>query len=185
MDPRAEQALINMMNNQTKRDTFRLQMEVMRFWSEELAKPRHANPKRLTRYGFKTYSQSDEDGIIQEIFRRIEVKHRTFIEFGVETGIECNTAKLLVEGWRGLWIESNPRYCGEIRRNLDAFLKNGRLKLTESMVTAENVNALFAKAGFAAEIDLLSIDIDFREPRTMMILSLARPPLRRDDHFHC
>jgi hypothetical protein len=26
---------------------------------------------------------------------------------------------------------------------------------------------------------------DRREPRTMTILSLARPPLRRDDHFHC
>jgi NhaP-type Na+/H+ or K+/H+ antiporter len=25
----------------------------------------------------------------------------------------------------------------------------------------------------------------YREPRTMTILSLARPPLRRDDHFHC
>jgi len=28
-------------------------------------------------------------------------------------------------------------------------------------------------------------DFHFREPRTMTILSLARPPLRRDDHFHC
>ena len=27
--------------------------------------------------------------------------------------------------------------------------------------------------------------IGFREPRTMIILSLARPPLRRDDHFRC
>jgi len=26
---------------------------------------------------------------------------------------------------------------------------------------------------------------DIREPRTMTILSLARSPLRRDDHFHC
>jgi hypothetical protein len=106
MDPRAEQALIKMMSNQTARDSFRLQMEVMRFLSEELAKPRHANPKRLTRYGFKTYSQSDEDGIIQEIFRRIEVKHRTFIEFGVETGIECNTV------WAGYTGCGNARTGG-------------------------------------------------------------------------
>jgi hypothetical protein len=189
MDPRAEQRLIQMMDFQLSRDNFTLQMEVMRFWSEEIAKPRHADPKRLARYGFKTYCQNDEDGIIQEIFRRIEVKHRTFIEFGVETGIECNTAKLLIEGWRGLWIEGNPQHGGQIRKNLDAFRKDGRLKLTEGMVTAENVNALFGKAGFSGEIDLLSIDIDFNDywvwkaievvtPRAVVIEynAIIRPP---------
>jgi len=48
-----------------------LQIDVMRLWAEELAKPRHADPKRLLRYGFKVYSQNEEDGIIQEIFKRV------------------------------------------------------------------------------------------------------------------
>src|ERR1043166_8618278 len=82
-----------------------VQMNLQRFWAEILAQPRYADPKRLLRHGFKVYSQHDEDGIIQEIFRRIGTDKRTFVEFGVETGIECNSVKLLVEGWRGLWIE--------------------------------------------------------------------------------
>ena len=84
------------------------QIELARLWADELAKPRHADPKRLLRYGFKVYSQADEDGIIQEIFRRIGTTNRTFVEFGVEAGVECNTAKLLLDGWNGLWIEAAP-----------------------------------------------------------------------------
>jgi len=58
------------------------------------AQQRH--PKRLLRYGFKVYSQSDEDGIIQEIFNRIGTSNRVFIE----AGVECNSVKLLIEGGR-------------------------------------------------------------------------------------
>src|ERR1043166_5025439 len=70
---------------------YAMQLKVQRAWDEEMAKPRHADPKRLLRYGFKLYAQNDEDGIIQEIFRRIGTTNRTFIELGVGTGVECNT----------------------------------------------------------------------------------------------
>src|SRR5262245_10338826 len=73
----------------------RLQMEFAKFWSDEMEKPRYANRKRLLKYGFKMYSQNDEDGILQEMFRRVGTANRTFIEFGVQNGFECNTAKLL------------------------------------------------------------------------------------------
>jgi hypothetical protein len=140
-----------------------VQMNLQRFWAETLAQPRYADPKRLLRYGFKVYSQHDEDGVIQEIFRRIGTSGRTFVEIGVETGVECNTAKLLIEGWRGAWIEANPQACKAISANFADFLKDGRLTLQQSLVTAENINALVGGAGFTGEIDLLSIDIDFND----------------------
>src|SRR5262245_27350375 len=139
------------------------QMEVLRAWSDEIAKPRNADPKRLIRYGFKVYSQNEEDGIIEEIFRRIGVAGRTFVEFGVETGVECNSAKLLVEGWRGLWIEANPESARAIRENFAPFIQDGTLVLIESRVTAENIDALLRQGGMAGEIDLLSIDIDYND----------------------
>src|SRR5437868_2912005 len=99
----------------------RIKIEVAKYWSDEMAKPRNADPRRLLRYGFKTYSQNDEDGIIQEIFRRIGAGNRSFVEFGVQNGLECNTVKLLVEGWRGLWIEANARSVAEIRGHFRSF----------------------------------------------------------------
>ena len=38
---------------------------------DELTQKRLENPLSLERYGYKVYSQNDEDGIISEIFRRI------------------------------------------------------------------------------------------------------------------
>src|SRR5215211_2856268 len=94
---------------------YAMQLQVLRAWDEEIAKPRHADPRRLLRYGFKLYSQNDEDGIIQEIFRRIGLTNRTFVEFGVEAGVECNSAKLLLEDWRGLWIEADHAHAKNVR----------------------------------------------------------------------
>jgi hypothetical protein len=171
-------------------DHYRAQMEVLRAWDEEIAKPRHADPKRLLRYGFKVYSQNDEDGIIQEIFRRIGTAGGTFVEFGVEAGTECNTAKLLVEGWRGLWIEANSGSAGKVRHGFAPFLDQGRLTLVESLVTAENINDLLRQGGMGGEIDFLGIDIDYNDywvwkaiaavaPRVVAIEYNAtlRPPL--------
>jgi hypothetical protein len=167
-----------------------VQMNLQRFWAETLAQPRYADPKRLLRYGFKVYSQHDEDGIIQEIFRRIGTGPQTFVEFGVETGVECNTVKLLIEGWRGLWIEANAQSAKAIGSTFAEFLKDRRLTLLQSLVTAENIDTLIGNAGLKGEIDLLSIDIDFNDywvwkaietvsPRVVVIEYNAglRPPM--------
>ena len=52
--------------------------------------PRYQAPDKLNRYEFQAFSQFGEDGIIQEIFRRIGTTNRYFVEFGVETGVETN-----------------------------------------------------------------------------------------------
>jgi hypothetical protein len=145
--------------NTPRWDLFR-QLDLQRYWDDELAKPRNTDPKRLLRYGFKVYSQCDEDGIIQEIFRRVGTTNRCFVEFGVEAGIECNTVKLLVEGWRGLWIDGDRQHAARIRTSFGPLLADGRLTLVESFIVAENIDSLLEKGGVSGEIDLLSIDID-------------------------
>ncbi|HXW24710.1 MAG TPA: hypothetical protein VEK73_08185, partial [Xanthobacteraceae bacterium] len=182
--------ILALLEREAVRARYLAQMEVQREWHEEIAKPRYAEPKRLVRHGYKVYSQNDEDGIIAEIFRRIGTTGRSFVEFGVETGVECNTAKLLVEGWRGLWIEANGQSAQAIRQNLAPFIAERRLVLEERRVTAENINALIGEGGFAGEIDLLAIDIDYNDywvwkaidviaPRVVVIEYNAtlRPPM--------
>lgn len=154
---------------------YALQIQVLRAWDDEMAKPRHADPKRLLRYGFKLYSQNDEDGIIQEVFRRIGTTARTFVEFGVETGAECNTAKLLIEGWRGLWIEAKADNADAIRRRFAPFLQDGRLTLTQDLVTAENIDTLITAGGLAGEIDLVGIDIDYNDYWVWKAITAVRP----------
>ena len=74
--------------------------------------------RRLERHGFRTFSQNDEDGILEEIFGRIGITHRTFVEFGVQDGLQSNTRLLLYQGWRGLWIEADGKAHRKMRRDL-------------------------------------------------------------------
>ena len=189
-DPDALRNLIAVAQQTYDQTVLLRRMEADRHRLQDLATPRYADPKRLIRHGFKVYSQADEDGIIQEIFNRIGVTGRTFIEFGVEAGVECNTVKLLTEGWSGLWIEGSERHAAEIRRTFEPRLAAGQLKLEGAIVSAENINALIAQAQIAGEVDLLSIDIDYNDywvwkaietvtPRVVVIEYNAtlRPPM--------
>ena len=133
------------------------------FLSVELERERHRDPRRLARYGRKVYSQNDEDGIIAEIFARIGVEHRSFIEFGTETGIECNTTWLLMQGWQGLWIESDADACQSIASTYDDFVVRGSLTVLNKRATAENINAHIIGAFRCSGCDLLSIDVDYND----------------------
>jgi hypothetical protein len=134
-------------------------IERERYVRELLSSPLYESAKRLERYGAKVYSQNDEDGIIQEIFNRIETGSRTFVEFGVEDGLENNTLKLLLDGWRGLWIEGSEGCVRQIAHKFRDVIASGRLQVKEAFITRDNINALIAPH-FQGEIDLLSIDID-------------------------
>src|SRR5713226_4127650 len=70
-----------------------------------LAAEKAADPRVLAPYGYPAYSQSDDDGIIQEIYRRIGFTNRQFIDFGCADGIENNTTYLVLTGWSGLWMD--------------------------------------------------------------------------------
>jgi hypothetical protein len=145
------------------------------------ADARYAAPRRLEPHGYKVWSQSDEDGILAEIFRRIGVvrpgQPGSFVEFGVDDGRECNTLKLLVEGWRGLWMEADSAKCDRIRSSFAAPLADGRLELLQTRVTAENIDGLIAGSRIAAagELDLLSIDIDGNDYHVLKAIRGVRP----------
>jgi hypothetical protein len=158
-------------------------------WQGLLGSPAYADPLRLERYGFRTYSQNDEDGVIQEIFRRIGVQNSTFVEFGVEDGRESNAALLLYKGWRGLWIECDQRQYRKIRGHFAAQLQTGQLQVRNAFVDRDNISELIAAANLG-ELDLLSIDVDGNDywiwqalairPRVVVIEfnGKFRPPLK-------
>ena len=75
------------------------------------SKKEHVNP--LNSFGKKCFSQSDEDGITIEIFKRLKnLNSGFFLELGVGDGTENNTLILLSLGWKvlGRWIRPSIRY---------------------------------------------------------------------------
>lgn len=120
--------------------------------------PRYAEPKRLLRHSFQVCSQNGEDGIIQEIFRRIGTTNKVFFESGVGDGAENNTAFLLSLGWTGFWVDANPRFTEKLK---GAGLASGRaLRHRVEKLTRDNIVGLLQDMEVPRELDLFSLDID-------------------------
>ena len=119
-------------------------------------------PESLALYGHKVYSQTDEDGIIEEIFNRIPNDKR-FLEIGIQTGIECNSLYLLLKGWKGTWVEGSNDYCKIIEKKLNGISFKNKLSVVSSFVGKENIIDIFNQADNffgSKELDFFSLDID-------------------------
>ena len=114
-------------------------------YEQAFSTPRFQEPGRLLQHGFKVYSQHDEDGMIEEIFRRIGVTDRYFVEFGAGDGLENCTLYCLLKGWNGLWIDGSAICYEGILRNMAPFLQDRRLSVKYSFITAENIESLFSE----------------------------------------
>jgi hypothetical protein len=136
---------------------------------------RYADPLHLAHFEAQTFSQNGEDGIISEILRRIGVTSRYFVEIGAGHGIEANTAYLLRKGWKGVWVEGDPRAVHSINSQFGAELRSGQLRLVHSFVTRENASELLRSAQVPDEFDVLSIDVDRNTSHIWRALSDFQP----------
>ncbi|MCZ8360523.1 MAG: hypothetical protein O9350_22485 [Microcystis sp. LE19-388.1G] len=108
---------------------------------------------------FKVFSQNGEDGIIQFLVRKLEIKEKIFIEFGVENYLESNTRFLLRNNnWSGLILDGSADNINYIKN--DSIYWRHNLTAIQAFITKDNINNLIAKNGITGEIGLLSIDID-------------------------
>ena len=99
----------------------------------------------------------------------------TFIEFGVQDGLECNSLALLVDGWRGLWLEGSDDFVRSISGRFGSYLASGQLQVTQAIVTRDNVNELFQHSEIIGDVGLLSIDIDSNDIWVWKAVTVVRP----------
>jgi len=112
----------------------------------------------LRNFERRIFSQNGEDGIVEEIFRRIGTTNRSFVEFGVESGVQCNCARLAVEeGWQGLFLEADPEFFSQLQ---ERYADRPAVRCARALVSSANIEGLLAECQVPSELDLLSIDID-------------------------
>lgn len=156
MDDEAKRAVTGVLQAIQRNSGYLARQEI-----ESLLAGYRTDPKRLEPFGRKIYSQNDEDGIIEEIFRRLGIEGGRFCEIGVENGLECNSLYLLHKGWRGVWVDGDQRREAFIKAKFESLIARGRLALAINIMTAENINQLLEHPSLGVpEFDFLSIDID-------------------------
>jgi predicted O-methyltransferase YrrM len=129
---------------------------VAQLMAEIAATPRFQDQKRLLAAGYKVFSQNQEDGMIAEVFARIGTTSKRFVEFGIEDGLECNSAFLLTQGWSGAWIEGSEASAARARSAFAAY----KVEVVNRYITVENADQTISELAGGQELDLLSIDID-------------------------
>jgi len=107
----------------------------------------------LCEFEKKIYSQNGEDGITVKLLEMLydgDRCNKYYVEFGVESGFECNTRILRdLYGWNGLQMDGTYQNLARNHR--------------KEFITKENIVSLFQKYYVPQRINLLSVDIDFND----------------------
>ncbi len=119
--------------------------------------------KRLKNFAYNIESQWGDDGVIEEIFKRIGEGNKTCVDFGAYDGPHLsNTWNLWNnKGWNALLIEGNSGRVKSLREYTEG---NSKIKIVNAFVTISGENKIDniveKNLGSNAKIDLMSIDID-------------------------
>jgi hypothetical protein len=120
----------------------------------------------LNRYQSDIYSQNGEDGVIKEIFRRLdysEVK-KWCVEFGAWDGKHLSNTFALVENqnFNAIYIESDGTRFKDL---LATSAQNSRIipickKISRLAGDEDSLDSILAKTSIPSDFAILSIDID-------------------------
>lgn len=109
------------------------------------------------------FSQNGEDGVIDYIFKKMEITEGVCCEFGAWDGIHLSNARnLILHGWTAIMIEGEK---GRLEQLKEAYKGNNKVIGISEFVDDEknNLRNLFTRyeAGqYVDKLDFLSIDID-------------------------
>lgn len=122
-------------------------------------------PENPACFGYKVYSQNEEDGIIQHCLEKISTivpLDKTCIEFACGDGYENNTHLLLLNGYRAAWLDGDVQNISTIQKELGG-KDFDNLKMYQDLITQENLgevlDRVIADLG-SNSIDLFSLDLD-------------------------
>jgi hypothetical protein len=118
-------------------------------------------PENPALYGYKCYSQFDEDGIIAYITDTLKIKNGSFVEFGAGNGLENNTHLLLLKGWSGLWVDGSPENAKFICNNIS--IDTSKLAFDSTFINRDNICNVIErglKQIGREDFDMYNMDLD-------------------------
>ena len=112
---------------------------------------------------FRSFSQNGEDGVLVYLFSRIGMESRRCVEIGCGSGIECNTANLILNhGFLGLMVDAREKRI-ELGRRFYAKCRDSSARppqLVHAWASRANIETILRERNCEGSIDLLSIDLD-------------------------
>ena len=128
----------------------------------------------LKDYEFKVFSQWGEDGILQYLTSAIDIREKTFIEFGVADFFESNCRFLLMkDNWSGFVLDGSAANISRLKESY--FYWKYELVAVDAFITRDNINDLLKRSGFGEDLGILSIDLDGNDYHVLEAVEGFRP----------
>ena len=148
-------------------------------------------------YSKNVYSQNGEDGIVEELLKRLNITNGWVCEFGAWDGIHLsNTFNLVTKGFDAVFIEGDVNKYGDLLKTVNKY--NNIIPINAFVDyndTQNSLDNLLKKTNIPIDFDILSIDIDSYDYQVWKSLKTYHPKIviieinssvntNNDNHIH-
>ena len=118
------------------------------------------NLDEINKYEYKKTSQNNEDGIIEHLINKLNIKNFNFIEIGFDY-YENNLINSLKKANKGLFVDASNEKVLIFKNIIKFFFKKRKIFVKNSFITKDNINKIISEYfSNDEEIDFISIDVD-------------------------
>ena len=127
-------------------------------------------------YSKNVYSQNGEDGVIEELLKRLDISGGWVCEFGAWDGIYLsNTFNLVEKGFNAVYIEGNSEKYAEL---LNTVATHSNITPINALVDPQNsLDQLLSTTNIPNDFDVLSIDVDSYDYQVWKDVNVYQPKM--------
>jgi hypothetical protein len=144
----------------------RLERRYSRLTARQHAFLAHVSPDSLLWYYGNVHSQRGQDGILREIFFRLDENlGLRFVEFGAWDGVYLSNCRWLAEqGWEGTFIEASREKFRALEKNYRGSKQrviHGKVGAPRFGIRGERLSTILLSAGLRTDdVSFISVDVD-------------------------
>lgn len=130
-------------------------------------------------YKKNVYSQNGEDGIIEELLKRLNISDGWVCEFGAWDGIHLsNTFNLVKKGFKAVYIEGDDNKYKDLLTTVKTYSNIIPIKAFVNHKDTPNLlDNILKKTDIPTDFDILSIDIDSFDYQVWKSLKNYKPKI--------
>lgn len=153
-------------------DAIAFGLERQRYGYVDFINKEHLSRHSLVHFHKNIFSQSGQDGIIEEILKRLKINQGKFIEFGGWDGVHLSNCRYLaLQSWSGIFIEADQTKFLELKENYKLNHNVTALNKFVNFVGENTIDKIAAEYDFL-DLDLLVIDIDGLDYKVLEYLEM-------------